>query len=81
MCEQCLAAIKKYYPNLPESDYGELLTSATAFPFGHGETVERQLKEASEATDGSLMQALGYAEMKMDEEYKKYKALSQLEDK
>ena len=78
MCEQCLAAIKKYYPDLPESDYGELLISATAFPFGHGETVERQLKETSEATDGSLEQAIGYAEMKMDEEYKKYKA-NQLE--
>jgi hypothetical protein len=74
MCEQCLAAIKKYYPDLPESDYGVLLMNATAYPFGCGKTVERQLKETSEATDGSLGQAIGYAERKMDEEWKKYKS-------
>ena len=76
MCEKCLLAVKKYYPDLPESDYGDLLMSATAFPHGNHETVERQLKETREATDGTLAQAIGYAEAKMDEEYEKYKQVS-----
>jgi len=80
MCEKCLLAVKKYYPDLPESDYGELLMSATAFPFGHGETIEKQLKEASEATDGSLNQAIGYAEYKMDKAYGRYKAAEKIKE-
>jgi len=75
MCEQCLLAVKEYYPGLAESDYDALLMGATSYPFGCGETIERQLKETRESTDGSLGQAIGYAEMKMDQEYEKYRQL------
>ncbi len=74
MCEKCLAMAKKYYPDLPEDDLGSLLMGATAYPFCDPEYLGRQLKETREATDGSLNQALGYAEYQMDMEAKRYRS-------
>lgn len=62
MCEKCLAAVQKYYPNLSEADQGSVLWGATCFPLGSPEMVEKQLKEVREATDGTLGAALAYAE-------------------
>ncbi len=61
MCQKCVDLVKQYYPELPEDDYGDLLMSATAFPFGGPETVERQLKELREKTDGTLQGAIRFA--------------------
>jgi hypothetical protein len=63
MYQQCVDLVKKYYPNLPEKDYGNLLMGATCFPMGGPEYIEPQLIELIENTDGSLEQALGYADM------------------
>jgi len=67
MCQQCLEACQRIYPDLPEDKYHDLLMGATAFPAGGPATIERQLQEARDATDGSLEQALGYACQKMRE--------------
>ncbi len=66
MCQKCFDAVKKYYPRLPEKHYGDLLMGATAFPFGDAETVERQLKELIEKTDGTLEGAYAFAAAELD---------------
>jgi len=73
MCNKCVLAVQKYYPGLTKEEQGEVLINATAFPMGSQDLIERQLKGVREATDGSFGQAMWYAEMKLDEEYKKYK--------
>ena len=55
----------KYYPDLSESDWGELLMGATCFPFGSPEMVERQVIELKEKTNGTLGQALAYADTQL----------------
>lgn len=74
MCEKCVAAIKKYYPHLPEGSYGDFLMSATSFPFGSHEKVEAQLKEIVDNTDGSVAAAHRYVEKRIDEEMAALKA-------
>lgn len=66
MCQKCLEAVKKYYPHLTGEDVGLLLWSATAYPMGGPEQIERQLKEVRAATDGTLDAAIGYATKQMD---------------
>lgn len=61
MCQKCADAVKLHYPDLPDADYGDFLMSTTAFPFGCGDTVERQVREMREATDGSIAAAYKYA--------------------
>lgn len=65
MCEKCVEAVRKYFPNLSQEDYGELLMGATCFPFGPPEMVEAQLKELQEKTDGSLLGALAFADAEL----------------
>jgi len=67
MCEKCVMAVEWIYPELSWEDQYDLLMGATCFPFGGPMDVARQLLEAREATDGSLNQALGYADQKMRE--------------
>lgn len=78
MCEKCVELVKKYYPNLPESDYGDLLMGATCFPHCGPEHLEPQLIELIENTDGSLGQALGYADMQLEKDWRKYKAFEKI---
>ena len=68
MCKQCYKLAKKYYPELRDSDLGELLWGATAFPFGGPDIVGRQLAESRRNTDGTLRAALIYANNLMFEE-------------
>lgn len=65
MCQKCIDAVKKHYPNLPKKDYGELLMSATAFPFGQPEYIEKQLKELKRKTDGTLDGAIAYTHQQL----------------
>lgn len=67
MCQKCIDAVKKHFPKLPKKHYGELLMSATAFPFGEPEYIEKQLKELKRKTDGTLGGAIAYAHRKLDE--------------
>ena len=71
MCQKCIDAVKKHYPDLPEKDWGDLLMSATAFPFGDPETIERQLAEAKANSDGTMEGAIAYANKQLDEAMKK----------
>ena len=45
MCQQCLDALNKHFPNLPEEEAGDLLISQTAFPMGSAIQIERQIAE------------------------------------
>ena len=73
MCEECKNLIDQYYPDLSNGDQYELLFGATCFPFGGPESIEPQLKELIENTDGSLQAALCYANNQLDESMKRYK--------
>jgi len=65
MCEKCVAAVKKYWPNLPEEKYPELLWNATCFPFGDHEMVARQVKEMAIEAKHDLDRALAIAGAEM----------------
>ena len=73
MCKKCVDAVKKYYPNLPEDDWSRLLWGATAFPMGHAKQIEEQLAELAKNTDGSLEEALCYANKQMDAAHEEFK--------
>ena len=66
MCEKCVELVNQYYPDLSEEEQGHLLMSATCFPFGDPEDVERQLKELKEKTDGTLHGAIAFVADEMD---------------
>ena len=61
MCKKCVDAVKRHYPKLPKSQYGNLLMSATAFPFGSPAYIEKQLRQLRKHTDGTVDGAIAYA--------------------
>lgn len=61
MCNQCIETVKKWFPLLPEDQYGELLVSGTAFPMGDPEYIAAQVEELAKHSDGTLDSALAYA--------------------
>ncbi len=58
MCQQCVDAVRKHWPDLPEDQYGELLWGATAFPFACGEETANQVAEMAERSGQDLGLAL-----------------------
>lgn len=74
MCDQCALAVEWHYPDLTDEERGELLMSATCFPFGSPEQIEAQLVELKEKTDGTLLGALGFADMELDRQMTEYYA-------
>lgn len=66
MCQQCLDAAKKHFPGHTDSEYNELLWSATAFPFAPPDHIERQLIEAVTLFGNDIGKAIGYAATHMD---------------
>ncbi len=78
MCQKCVEAVKKYYPHLPEDKYGDLLMSATGFPFVSVEIVEEQVKKLAEKTDGTIEAAVAYANHLLDEEMRQFYELQKV---
>lgn len=72
MCKICVMAVAKYYPELKDPDIGELLMSATAFPFGGPKTIIRQLRELKANTDGTLDAAVAYACAQLDKSMEEF---------
>lgn len=66
MCETCVGALKKWWPNATEEQGMVLLWNATAYPMGGPETIERQLREASEETGQDVGLALAFADIELD---------------
>ena len=73
MCEQCALAVEWHYPNLTDEERGEVLMSATCFPFGSPELIEEQLVELKEKTDGTLRGALVFASAEMDRQMREFR--------
>jgi hypothetical protein len=71
MCKQCVEMVEKYFPDCPEKEYGDFLFSATAFPFGDWQTVERHLKEAKDAGCKTYQDAINYANKQLEEDWAK----------
>ena len=65
MCQQCVDLVNRFYPHLSEDEKGDLLMSATAFPFAHPETLEKQLRQLRRRTDGTLLGAQAYTDRSM----------------
>ena len=45
MCEKCIEALNRYFPNLSEKEAGDLLWNETTFPFGTAERIVKQLQD------------------------------------
>ena len=45
MCQHCVDALQKNFPDLPEKDAVALLWEFTSFPFGSHEQVQQELVE------------------------------------
>ena len=73
MCEACVLAVEWHYPHLSDEERGEILMSATCFPFGSPEHIEAQLIELKEKTDGTLRGALIFAHDEMDRQMKEFR--------
>ena len=73
MCEQCVLAVEWHYPNLTDEERGEVLMSATCFPFGSPELIEEQLVELKEKTDGTLRGALVFANAELDRQMREFR--------
>jgi len=73
MCEQCALAVEWHYPKLSDEERGELLMSATCFPFGSPETIEAQLVELKEKTDGTLHGAIVWAHQELDRQMTEFR--------
>ena len=67
MCQICVDAIKKYWPDLPEDKWGDFLMSCTCYPAGCGEQVAEQVKEMAEKSGCDLKRAMGIANQEMEE--------------
>ena len=65
MCGKCLEAVHRYFPKVREVDAGELLVSATSYPFGEHREIARQLRNLArrKKCDGTLDSACAIAEM------------------
>ena len=51
MCQECLRAVYRWFPEVDASEYHHILYSLTAFPFGGPVYVESQLQELRELTE------------------------------
>ena len=66
MCQTCVDAIKRYWPDLPEAQWGDLLMSATCWPFGDGAQVAAMVKQKAAQSGCDLQRAIGIACDEMD---------------
>lgn len=74
MCMKCVQIVSLHYPYLSDEDKGELLWSATAFPFGSPQQLQDQIVELVANTDGTLRSAINYAHDQQDAQIKRLKA-------
>ena len=66
MCQQCLAACRKYYPDIPENEIQSFLMGATCYPFGSPDDVAADLKRAAANTDGTIQGAIAFVEEEIE---------------
>lgn len=67
MCQKCLDAVKRWWPDLPKEQYGEMLWSVTCFPFGGAEQIESQIKDMAERSGCDLRAAMAIADDELTE--------------
>ena len=66
MCQQCLDACRKYWPDLNDRDRSTLLMGATPYPFGCGRETAARLKDMAEKSGCDLGVALAIACEELD---------------
>lgn len=48
MCQKCVDAMQKHFPEVPGDLMYDFLMEETAFPFACGDAIEKQLAELAE---------------------------------
>jgi len=66
MCQQCLDAVQKHWPDLTPSEAHTLLWEATCFPFGRPEQIEAQVEILARRSRRNLGFALRIADWETD---------------
>lgn len=62
MCKRCVDSVRKHFPDCPDEEMGDFLFTATAYPAGDHECVERQLAEHKAAGCTTWTQAMQRAD-------------------
>jgi len=52
MCERCVDAVRKHFPDVDDDRISEILWEHTAFPMGQPDQIERQVAEYSAEIKG-----------------------------
>lgn len=66
MCQLCLDACNKYWPDLNNEERSTLLMGATSFPFASGEDTAAQLKDIAERSGCDLNKALAIVDEELE---------------
>lgn len=69
MCNLCTEAVRKYFPDVPDEEYGNFLISVTSFPAGDGEEIYKQLRDLRVKT-ANWETCFAIADMEMNEAIK-----------
>jgi hypothetical protein len=74
MCQKCLDAVRRWFPEIGENDIGELLWGATCFPFGGPEQVEEQLRKMHDKGLTTADEAMAYSDSEMERQMREAQA-------
>lgn len=80
MCKLCCDAAMRHFPDCPKEFVGEFLLSATAFPSGCVDMVDRQLIEHKEAGCKTWEECCHRAERELDKQMTEYHNRNECEE-
>ncbi len=69
MCHKCVEAVRKHLPKIKEEDIGGLLISATSYPFGGPNDIEKEVMTIAKETDGTIGAAMARSDSIWEEDY------------
>lgn len=72
--------VQRHWPDIDQESASMLLWSATCFPMGNAEEIEKQIIEAYQKSHGDVGLAIAQVEDEMYEEFKKYKVMEVLKE-
>jgi len=66
MCKQCVAAVRKHWPDLSAVERHDLLWDCTSYPFGEPDVIERRVAELARLSRRNFSLAWLISEWEMD---------------
>jgi hypothetical protein len=67
MCKVCVDAVREFFPDCPDDQFGNFLMSATAYPAAEGAHVRKQLEELKAKGCQTWHDAMAMADAEMHE--------------